>query len=82
MAIKINEKTRIAKTANGWDIQFLIGEDGKERWISKYYYTNLLSALKSAFNLNISGRKNVDIDKVEKFVEDELKKFLDNIEVN
>lgn len=81
MAIKINDTTRIAKTPNGWDIQFLIGDGEKERWISKYYYTNLLSAIKSVFNLGISGRKNVDIDKVDNFIEEELKKFINNMEV-
>lgn len=81
MAIIINDKTRIAKTPNGWDIQILVGEGESQRWLSKYYYTNIISALKSAFNMGLSGRKNVDINKVDKFIEEELKKFIDNMEV-
>ncbi|MEG0151643.1 MAG: hypothetical protein RR744_00490 [Cellulosilyticaceae bacterium] len=81
MAISINEKTRIVKSSLGWDIQVLKGEGENAKWTTKYYYATLLSAVKSAFDMNISGRKNVNIDDVDRFVTEELKKFINTMEV-
>lgn len=75
--IIIDDKTRIVKTANSWDIQVLVGK----KWITKYYYTTALSAVNGAFHTGISGRKNVNIKDIEQFIKDELSKFLKKIKV-
>lgn len=79
--IKVNDKTRITKSAYGWDIQILKGEGDAERWTTRYYYSTLACAVNGAINMNMSNRKPVNIEEVELFIKSEVMKTLSKLEV-